>query len=105
MALVTPSRFAAPVDRKAVARDWAERGYSCETFTDPPGQEWNGFVHRNNELVTVVEGRLWMQVGADTCEAGPGDEVFIPRDTRHSVKNIHRGTTHWLFGYDSSAMR
>jgi quercetin dioxygenase-like cupin family protein len=91
--------------RDEVARDWAARGYSCEPFTDPPGQEWNDFVHRSNELVTVLAGRLWMRVGESECEVGPGDEVFIPRNTRHSVKNIDRGTTHWLFGYDSSAVK
>jgi quercetin dioxygenase-like cupin family protein len=101
MPLISHSQFPAPVDRNAVASDWAARGYSCQTFTDPPGQEWNDFVHRSNEVVTVVEGRLWMRVGADTCEAGPGDEVFIPRNTKHSVKNIHGGRTLWLFGYDT----
>jgi len=101
MDLVNPGKFTSPVDRKAVARDWAARGYDCRTFVDPPEQEWNDFIHRTNELVTVVEGRLWMRVGGAGCEAGPGDEVIIPRHTRHSVKNIHRGTTHWLFGYDS----
>jgi quercetin dioxygenase-like cupin family protein len=100
MSLLTPNRFAAPVDAKAVARDWAARGYSCETFVDPPGQEWNDFVHRTNELVTVLEGRLRLTVNGESCEAGPGDEVFIPRGAGHSVKNVHRGTTRWLFGYD-----
>ncbi len=83
-----------------VAADWRARGYSCREFVDPPGREWNDFVHRTNELVTVVEGRLRMRVGEATCEAGPGDEVFIPRGAVHSVKNIHTGTTRWLFGYD-----
>lgn len=96
---LTPGKFPIPVKREEVARDWAARGYSCEPFIDPPGREWNGFVHTTDELVTVIEGRLWMQVGDQSVEAGPGDEVFIPRGTRHSVRNVHRGTTRWLFGY------
>ncbi len=32
--------------------------------------------------------------------AEPGDEVFIPKGARHSVKNIHVATTQWLYGYD-----
>ena len=55
MALVTLNRFEPPVLRESVARDWAERGYSGENFTAPPGREWNDFMHRSNELVTVVE--------------------------------------------------
>jgi quercetin dioxygenase-like cupin family protein len=100
MEILTPNKFPAPIDRAGVAADWKARGYSCNLFVDPPGREWNGFVHRTNELVTVLEGRLRLRVGGETCEAEPGDEVFIPRDAVHSVKNIHDGTTRWLFGYD-----
>lgn len=97
---VSRARFAPPVEQRAVAEDWAGRGYSCQLFVDPPGREWNDFVHQTHELVTVIEGRLRMTVGAESVELEPGDELFIPRDARHSVKNIHRGTTRWLFGYD-----
>jgi quercetin dioxygenase-like cupin family protein len=33
-------------------------------------------------------------------ELHEGDELCIPRDALHSVKNVHAGTTRWLFGYD-----
>lgn len=98
--LLTKAKFAAPVDRRAVAADWAARGYSCGLFVDPPGREWNGFVHDTNELVTVAEGQLELEVAGETVEAGPGDEVFIPRGAVHSVRNVHEATTRWLFGYD-----
>ena len=98
--LLTKARFAAPVDRAAVAADWAARGYSCALFVDPPGREWNGFVHDTNELVAVAEGRLELEVAGETLVAGPGDEVFIPRGAVHSVRNVHEATTRWLFGYD-----
>lgn len=100
MELVTPHRFPQPVDRDAVARDWAARGYDCRLFVDPPGQEWNDFVHGTNELVTVLEGRLACTVGGRTAVLQAGDELFIPRGAVHSVHNVHRGTTRWLFGYD-----
>ena len=32
--------------------------------------------------------------------AEPGDEVFIPKGSVHSVRNLHDGTTRWLYGYD-----
>ncbi|MGE0723015.1 MAG: cupin domain-containing protein [Alphaproteobacteria bacterium] len=97
---IVRGRFPAPVDPSAVARDWRGRGYSCTSFADPPGQEWNGFVHRTNELVTVVAGCLRVEVGAAAAELGPGDELFIPSGAVHSVHNADRGTTRWLFGYD-----
>lgn len=97
---VEAGRFERPVQRDAVASDWANRGYDCRLFVDGPGQEWNDFVHRTNELVTVLEGRLECTVAGRTVRLDPGDELFIPRATRHSVKNVYAGTTRWLFGYD-----
>ncbi len=97
---VTTGKFPPPIDKGLVTRDWGERGYSCDTFVDPPGREWNDFVHATNELVTVVEGRLEMEIEGRTWILGPGDEVFIPRRAAHSVRNVHDATTVWLFGYD-----
>lgn len=98
--LLTKQHFTTPIDPGIVRADWAARGYSCHDFVDPPGQQWLDFVHDTNELVTVVEGHLRLTVAETTVEAGPGDEVFIPKGANHSVVNIHGGTTHWLFGYD-----
>ena len=97
---VTPGKFPTPLDKAVAARDWQARGYSCGTFVDPPGQRWEDFVHDCNELVTVVEGRLEMEVAGQTMTVEPGDEVFIPKGARHSVRNIHDGTSVWLYGYD-----
>ena len=97
---LTPGHFTKPVSEAAVADDWRARGYDCRLFVDPPGREWNDFVHPTNELVTVVEGRLRLVVGDQTVLAEPGDEIFIPRGAPHSVKNVSSGTTRWLFGYD-----
>ena len=98
--LLARAKFAVPVERPAVAADWAGRGYSCEPFTDPPGREWLDFVHDTDELVTVIEGRLEIVVGTEALIAEAGDEVFIPRRVTHSVKNLHAGTTRWLYGYN-----
>jgi mannose-6-phosphate isomerase-like protein (cupin superfamily) len=99
---VTRARFARPVDAAAVRRDWQARGFSCEDFVDPPGREWNDFVHDVDELVTVLDGRLRFFMGGKSYELGAGDELLIPKKLSHSVHNIHRGTTRWLFGYARS---
>jgi len=83
-----------------VVRDWIQRGFSCEAFTDPPGQEWRHFVHDTNELVTVVEGRLDVTLHGENYLLEPGDELFIPRGAEHTVRNLHTGKTRWLYGYD-----
>ena len=97
---LSKQKFPRPVDSEAVAADWAGRGFSCHDFLDPPGQVWPDFVHRTGELVTVVEGRLELEVAGETVLAEPGDEVFIPEGASHTVRNVHPGRTHWLFGYD-----
>ncbi|MEX2492259.1 MAG: cupin domain-containing protein [Nitrospirales bacterium] len=100
MKSVTTKKFAVPLNREEVAQSWRQRGYSCDVFVDPPGREWNDFVHSTNELVTVVEGTLRMTIEEEEIIAEPGDEVFIPKGACHSVENVHHGTTTWLYGYD-----
>ncbi len=99
-AAIVPGHFVLPVEAARVRRDWAARGFSCQEFNDPPGQAWNDFVHGTNELVTVVEGRLELLVEAERFVVEAGDEAFIPRGARHSVRNLDAGFTRWLFGYD-----
>jgi mannose-6-phosphate isomerase-like protein (cupin superfamily) len=98
--LLRRGKFPRPVDGEAVACDWRARGFGCEAFTDPPGREWVGFVHAANELLTVVEGRLRVDVGGASFVVGPGDEVLIPKGAVHSVVNMHAAATRWLYGYD-----
>lgn len=93
-------KFRLPVDYGEVYRDWAEQGYSCAPFTDPPGQEWRDYAHDTNELVTVMEGRLEVEMHDVRYTLEPGDELFIPRHTVHTVRNVADRETRWLYGYD-----
>lgn len=92
-------RFREPVDTAVVARDWIARGFTCRAFVDPPGQEWRDFVHDEDELVTVVTGRLSIRMHNEDWELAPGDELFIPRGVVHTVRNTGGGTARWLYGY------
>ncbi len=100
--ILLKGKFAVPVEQSVVAGDWEGRGYSCGVFIDPPGREWNDFVHSSNELVTVMEGALEMTIEHQRLIVTPGDEVLIPARALHAVKNIHPGTTRWLYGYDDA---
>jgi quercetin dioxygenase-like cupin family protein len=93
-------KFTVPLNRYAIAQDWGRRGYSCDLFVDPPGREWNDFIHATNELVVVMDGMLKLTIEGEELIAQPGDEVFIPKGACHSVKNIAAGATYWLYGYD-----
>ena len=67
-----------PVDPHAVRKDWAVRRFSCELWEDPPGREWNDFVHSTDKLVMVIEGSLEFEVNGRTHHPRPGEEIFIP---------------------------
>jgi quercetin dioxygenase-like cupin family protein len=88
-----------PVDLKAVEVGWREEGFSFGVFRDPPGQEWNDFVHHTDEYVLVAKGKLQISVGQESAECGPGDLVRIPREVSHSLKTISDGGSVWLYGY------
>ena len=39
----------ASIDREQVAADWANRGFSCDIWFDPPGRRWEDFTHVTDE--------------------------------------------------------
>ena len=89
-------------DPGKVAADWRARGFSCEVWTDPPGQVWADFVHDVDELVVVVDGDVEFQFNGKTVRPQPGEELLIPAGASHTVRNVGQSTSHWLFGYRSS---
>jgi mannose-6-phosphate isomerase-like protein (cupin superfamily) len=88
-----------PVNLTVIETNWRDEGFSFGVFRDPPGQEWNGFVHRTDEYVLVSEGKLQIFVGHESAECGPGDLVRIPCGVSHSLKTISDNGSVWLYGY------
>ena len=86
-------KFAVPINRGEVTQSWGNRKYYCGVIVDPPEREWKDIVHSTNELVTVVEGKLGIIIKGEELVLEPGDEVFIPNISCHSVKSIHNATT------------
>ena len=97
--VVQRNAYSTPVDHAVVRTDWQAEGFSFGVFRDGPGQEWNGFVHDEDEYVTVAEGRLRISVGSETFEAGPGDLIRIPAGAVHSLKTLSSEGSVWLYGY------
>jgi mannose-6-phosphate isomerase-like protein (cupin superfamily) len=97
--VVQRNAYPTPVDQAEVRAGWQAEGFSFGVFRDGPGQEWNGFVHGEDEYVAVAEGRLRISVGDATVEAGPGDLVRIPAGVVHSLKTLSAGGSVWLYGY------
>lgn len=86
------------IDTAAVARAWAARGYSCETWIDPPGQVWADFVHDVDELVMPIDGEVEFEVAGEFFRPQLGEEVLIPANAVHTVCTGTAGSR-WLYGY------
>jgi quercetin dioxygenase-like cupin family protein len=89
----------AAVEREAIASNWAARGFSCDLWTDSPGQQWEGFRHATDELIIVLEGEMEFEVAGTMHHPKPGEELLIPAGTIHSARNRGQTTAHWLYGY------
>ncbi len=89
----------ATIDPTELKRDWEERGYGCDIWTDLPGQEWKDFVHDTDELVMLTEGDIELTFQGNTIRPKLGEEVYIPAGAKHTVRNV--GSTHsrWYYGY------
>jgi len=86
-------------DPNKILADWSNRGFSCEIWTDPPGQRWEGFRHETDELVVVLTGEMEFELAGTIHHPTVGEELLIPAGTVHSARNIGETTANWLYGY------
>jgi uncharacterized cupin superfamily protein len=86
-------------DRLRVAADWARRGFSCDIWTDPPGQVWADFVHATDELVMLIDGDIELRFSGRVLRPKAGEEILIPAAVSHTVINTGQTMNHWFYGY------
>lgn len=87
------------VDINSVRSDWRSRGFSCDVWTDPPGQAWEDYTHTVDEVVMILEGDVEFELKGQVLRPSVGEELFIPAGVLHSVRNRGRTTSRWLYGY------
>jgi quercetin dioxygenase-like cupin family protein len=87
------------MDHQQIAADWTARGFTCDLWTDPPGQRWEDFTHPTDELVTVLDGDMEFEVQGQVHRPQTGEELLIPAGAVHSARNVGSRTAHWLYGY------
>ena len=86
-------------EREQIATAWAARGFSCDLWTDPPGQRWDNFTHATDEVVIVLEGEMEFEMEGKVHHLEPNQELLIPAGAVHSARNIGTTTAKWLYGY------
>jgi quercetin dioxygenase-like cupin family protein len=82
-----------------IQQDWRQRGFSYTLWSDPPGQVWQNFVHETDELLVLLEGDMELALEGKTLRPHIGEEVLIPAQAQHTVRNIGTTTNRWCFGY------
>ena len=87
------------IEMDQIRKQWGRRGFSCDLWTDPPGQVWEGYRHEVDELFMAVEGQVEFEMNRSKCLLKPGEEIFIPAGVVHSVRNLGRSQSRWLYGY------
>jgi mannose-6-phosphate isomerase-like protein (cupin superfamily) len=90
------------MDEQAIRREWKTRGFSCDIFVDPPGQEWRDYSHETDELLMLIDGEIEVRFDGKVLRPKVGEEVFIPARTTHTVINVGSVTNHWFYGYKAS---
>lgn len=84
---------------KQIEKDWEKRNFSFGVWIDPPGQEWIDYMHDSDELFMVIEGDVELTLGGKIICPNIGEEILIPKNTMHSVKNVGSTQSRWLYGY------
>ena len=70
---------------------------SLKTFQEKFGQNY-----RTDELVVLSEGEIEIEIEGNSQQPQIGDEVFIPANAIHTVRNIGKTNNVWYYGYKNS---
>ncbi len=79
--------------------EWEQQGFSCDIWSDSPGQVWKDFAHATDELLMLIEGEIELSFQGKVLHPAPGEEVFIPAGVAHTVINIGDTRNRWYYGY------
>ena len=91
------------VDINSVRSNWQSRGFNCDVWTDPPGQTWEDYTHAVDEVVMILEGEVEFEIGEQVLRPSVGEELYIQAGVLHSVRNIGKSTSRWLYGYKTTS--
>ena len=65
-----------------------ELGY----YGEPKGTGAKPHHHPSEQIIMVLTGRLWMRVGGETRDIGPGEVALIPGNQEHEQQALEDGT-------------
>lgn len=83
-----------------VMREWDNRGFTSQVYTDPPGREWKDYVRDMDELIMVLDGKIEIEMKGQKRQLIQGEEVLVPAGTRHTVRNVGDKQARNLWGFE-----
>lgn len=93
----------AGINQQDVAQDWIQRGFSCELWVAPPAQLWSQQIHPQDELIMPITGELEVSFREHLYRLKAGQELQIPAQMSHSLRNATQTTICWLYGYKQAS--
>ena len=87
------------INIQQIKKEWGQKNFSFGIWIDPPGQVWSDFTHDTDELFMLIEGNVELTVGNKKFLPTIGDEILIPANALHTVKNIGNSESRWAYGY------
>ncbi len=86
------------MDMSKIKEDWENRGFSCDIWTDRPGQVWKDFVHPVDELVMLIEGEIEISFQGKTLRPEQGKNIHSCRCLSYGKEHrkYHKPLVLWL---------
>jgi hypothetical protein len=92
--VLVKAKFATPLNREDIIGDWKTRGFEYDVRNSERPKGWSRTrTFKSSCVSTVLSGRVEYVIDGKTYTAGPGDEVYHPANTLHTVTNVYDGTS------------
>lgn len=98
MVMRTMNLFAdaeAPAQGERIERSLAHRNLVIERIVSSAAIAPTEFRQTQDEWVALLHGHASREVAGEECDLGPGDCVFLPAGTPHTVRRVSDGAL-WL---------
>jgi len=85
--------------RKENTSAMVSRGFSFGILRDPPGRVWQDFSRSTDELMILAEVQIEIELEGQMHRPMVGEEIFIPAQAIHTLRNVGTVPNVWYYGY------
>lgn len=74
-----------------------QSGSTYGLWIDHTGQRWSHSPHPSDEWLVVLAGEVELEMEGKHFHPKIGEEIFIPAQVAHTIRNLGRKSGRWLF--------